>query len=125
MESKLIEIGKEEKEVRDVLDLIAGCDSATMTYGVDKNYNVTKVVSFFIRTPYSIHEFEDLGAAHTRVLATNPSMSLLKQYDFKVEGRKIKRCCRDYVKVLLRTLSGFVKDKETYDMRHKYEQKRN
>ena len=125
MENKLIEIGKEEKEVRDVLDLIAGCDSATMTYGVDKNYNVTKVVSFFVRTPYSIHEFEDLGAAHTRVLATNPSMSLLKQYDFKVEGRKIKRCCRDYVKVLLRTLSGFVKDKETYDMRHKYEQKRN
>lgn len=125
MKNKLIEIGKEEKEVRDVLDLIAGCDSATMTYGVDKNYNVTKVVSFFVRTPYSIHEFEDLGAAHTRVLATNPSMSLLKQYDFKVEGRKIKRCCRDYVKVLLRTLSGFVKDKETYDMRHKYEQKRN
>lgn len=125
MENKLIKIEAEETEVKDVLDLIAGCDSAAMTYGVDKNYNVTKVVSFFIRTPYSIQEFEELGAAHTRLLATNPSMSLLKQYDFKVEGKKIKRCCRDYVKILIRTLFGFVKDKETHDLRHEYEQKMN
>lgn len=125
MENKLIKIEAADREIQEVHELISGCDSAVITYGVDKDYNVHKVVSFFVQTPRSVHEFEDLGAAHTRLLADDPSMALLKNYDYKIQGQKIKKCSRDYFKVLLRTLLGFVKDNSTHDLRYKYEQKFN
>lgn len=123
MENKLIKIETTDKEINNIQELVSGCDSAVITYGVDKEYNVYKVVSFFVQTPRSIHEFEDLSAAHVRILADNPKMALTKGYDYKVQGEKVKKCCRDYFKILLRSLLGFVKDDSTHDLRYKYEQK--
>ena len=121
MENQIIKVDKTREEFHTLEEMIAGCDSAVVTYGLDKDYNIHKVVTLFCRTSYSIHEFEDHGGAHNKILANNPNMALVKNWDYTINGKKAKRCLRDYYKVLFRTLCGFIKDKRTRDLRHIYE----
>lgn len=125
MENKLVKIQDKQEELQSIEEMVAGCDSAVITYGIDQDYNVHKVVTFFSRDIGAISQFEDYNAAHNKTLINNPKMALLKGFDYKIEGKNVKRCLREYYKLLIRTLSGFIKDEKTEDLRYKYEQKYN
>lgn len=124
MENKIAKIETNQEELSTIDEMIAGCDSAVVTYGVDQDYNVHKVVTLFCRTSGTIYQFEQFAAEHSNTLTMNPKMALSKSMDFKIDGKKVKKyTTRDYFKRLYRTLIGFIKDKETKDLRYEYEQK--
>lgn len=125
MENQLVKIQDKQEELQSIEEMVAGCDSAVVTYGVDKNYNVHKVVTLFSREIGTIYQFEEYRAAHSKTLAMHPQLALVKGIDYKIEGKKVKRYSRDYFKQLFRTLFGFVKDGQTQDLRYMYEQKNN
>lgn len=121
MKNEITKLENSEVEITSLDEMIAGCDSAVVTYGVDKDYNVHKVVTIFQRSSRDVYQFEEFGASHTKTLGMNPQMTLVKGFDFKVEGKRVRNLGRGYFKQLLRTLIGFVKDDTTQDLRDIYE----
>lgn len=122
MKNEITKLENSEVEITSLDEMIAGCDSAVVTYGVDKDYNVHKVVTLFSRVPMTIYQFEKLSASHGEMLAFDPKMALSKGFDYKIEGKKVHKYSRSYFKQLYRTLIGFIKDKDTNDLRYMYEQ---
>ena len=118
---EIAKIERKEAEFKTVEDLIADCDHAVVTYGMDKNGKIHKAVTLFTRSSDWIYEFEEYGAAHDKAMGTNPDMALAKTWDYKILGKMTTRIVREYSVVLFRNLIGFVKDKYTHDLRDIYE----
>lgn len=121
METQIIKVEEKQNELTTIEEIIAGCDSAVVTYGLDKDLKIHKAVTFFSKTSPWIYEFEEYGGAHNKTLAMNPKIALAQSWDYKIQGKIVKRIKRFYHKVLFRTLSGFVKDEFTHDLRDMYE----
>lgn len=120
MNNQLIKLEPSQEELQSIEQMIGGCDSAVVTYAVDKDYNVHKAVTLFTRTSSWIYQFENYSAEHNRTLAENPNICLTKTYNYTIKNKQLKMIGRDYNRVLFRDLNGFVCDEFTHDLRKKY-----
>lgn len=95
--------------------LIDGCTVAAVSYYVDKNYEMRKVIVLSEESEFWL--IEDLLARMGDHLHKREEVCVTKNFIYDIMGKYVKRWAGRFFTVYHRTLSGFVVDEFTHDAR--------
>ena len=91
-------------EVHEINDLVEDCDMVIVTYGLDKNMKMCKVVSFFNNNDI---QFEEVSASHGSMMKGSGMISLFRSFLYSFKNNLLKQLDISFWAVLLKDIPGF------------------
>lgn len=102
-------------------ELVNGYNHAVLTCYVNKNYRMQKVLVLMEDKEY--WKIEEMNGAVNKVLANREDICVSKTFLYSIKGKFVRKSFMRFFTLIYRTLTGFVPDTFTHDLRNVYENK--